>query len=296
MLLEDLNSRYDRYMHKNYLTARDMYRERMGKPPSWRNRYHGLISKQFCTTQTSLSTAAQATRIAYDKMLHGGNRQKFCDDEINCARCGVVDDLRHILVECLEPQLVELRAEALQACNDHANAQEDTYIGNLLLHVTDMAIHHPTSQFIWQGTWSTEMVNEIQVRHGNQLSNKSQEQLRRVNKALMYVLKELGAASRRLVTAARFLRQQIPAVGRRHSELRNVRLVIGGGRQRARRRNYRQSVNRSIRDIQNEVHSFRGRTRQSSYRQTLLDSWVTRRVTHPVGIQTRDLVRGSLIA
>ncbi len=140
------------------------------------------------------------------------------------------------------------------------------------------------------------MVNEIQVRHGNQLSNKSQEQLRRVNKALMYVLKELGAASRRLVTAARFLRQQIPAVGRRHSELRNVRLVIGGGRQRARRRNYRQSVYRSIRDIQNEVHSFRGRTRQSSYRQTLLDSWVTRRVTHPVGIQTRDLVRGSLIA
>jgi hypothetical protein len=229
-------------------------------------------------------------------MLHGGNRQKFCEDEINCARCGVVDDLRHILVECLEPQLVELRAEALQACNDHANAQEDTYIGNLLLHVTDMAIHHPTSQFIWQGTWSTEMVNEIQVRHGNQLSNKSQEQLRRVNKALMYVLKELGAASRRLVTAARFVRQQIPAVGRRHSELRNVRLVIGGGRQRARRRNYRQTVYRSIRDIQNEVHSFRGRTRQSSYRQTLLDSWVTRRVTHPVGIQTRDLVRGSLIA
>jgi hypothetical protein len=43
------------------------------------------------------------------------------------------------------------------------------------------------------------MVNEIQVRHGNQLSNKSQEQLRRVNKALMYVLKELGAASLRLV-------------------------------------------------------------------------------------------------
>ncbi len=62
------------------------------------------------------------------------------------------------------------------------------------------------------------MVNEIQVRHGNQLSNKSQEQLRRVNKALMYVVKELGAASRRLVTTARFLRQQIPAVGRRHSE------------------------------------------------------------------------------
>ncbi len=25
MLLEDLNSRYDRYMHKNYLSARDMY-------------------------------------------------------------------------------------------------------------------------------------------------------------------------------------------------------------------------------------------------------------------------------
>ncbi len=76
------------------------------------------------------------------------------------------------------------------------------------------------------------MVNEIQVRHGNQLSNKSQEQLRRVNKkALMYVLKELGAASRRLVTTARFLRQPIPAVGRRYSELRNVRLVIGGGRQ-----------------------------------------------------------------
>jgi hypothetical protein len=141
------------------------------------------------------------------------------------------------------------------------------------------------------------MVNEIQVRHSNQLSNKSQEQLRRVNKALMYVLKELGAASQRLVTTARFLRQQILAVGRRHSELRNVRLVIGGGRQRARRRNYRQSVNRSIRDMQNEVHSFRGRTRQSSYPQTLLDSsWVTRSVTHPVSIQTRDLVRGSLIA
>jgi hypothetical protein len=96
---------------------------------------------------------------------------------------------------------------------------------------------HPTSQIIWEGTWSTEMVNEIQVKHGNQLSNKSQEQLRSVNKALMYVLKELGAASRRLVITARLLRQQIPAVGRRHSELRNVRLVIGGGRQRARRRN-----------------------------------------------------------
>jgi hypothetical protein len=82
------------------------------------------------------------------------------------------------------------------------------------------------------------MVNEIQVRHGNQPSNKSQKQLRRVNKALMYVLKELGAASRRLMTAASFFRQQIASVGRRHSELRNVRLVIGCGRQRARRQNY----------------------------------------------------------
>ncbi len=126
-----------------------------------------MISKQFRTTQTSLSAAAQAIRIAYDKMLHCGNRQKFGDDEVYCARCGVVDDLRHILVECLELQLVELGTEALQACNDHVNAQEDTYIGNLLLHVTDMATHHPTSQFIWQGTWSTEMVSEMQVRHGN---------------------------------------------------------------------------------------------------------------------------------
>ncbi len=56
------------------------------------------------------------TRIAYDKMLHGGNRQKFGDDEVNCARCGVVDDLRHILLECLKPQLFKLGTEVSQAC------------------------------------------------------------------------------------------------------------------------------------------------------------------------------------
>ncbi len=61
------------------------------------------------------------------------------------------------------------------------------------------------------------------------------------------VLKELGAASRSLVTTARLLRQQIPAVGRRQSELRNDRLVVGGGRLCTKRRNYRQSLNYSIR-------------------------------------------------
>lgn len=221
MLLEAPEDRYDRWLRRKYLSQRDGDRLGRGQPAFWSYTYHGQAAKQFDQCGgLSLAGVAQGTRISYDKYGHAANLAK--GDINSIPTCGLcqhqLQDMPHLLLQCPHNKLALIREEYHKQASEMIAATTSAASRSLLQCTHQMANNDANAGRVWQGMWTPDMLQDLQLRHDYELENLPKAVQEQAKGAFLNYCKLIGRFARQLMStasAAMHSANSVPALHRR---------------------------------------------------------------------------------